>query len=706
MNTEENKINKEFLESLKNEDPSLLPYADIIYARHNYFEQRKNEILGGNSIVEFSSSFKYYGFNRYQKNGEAGIVFRDWAPRAKSMSLVGDFNFWNTKAYPFLSFFYYICTKLPNGDFEIYLPDINGLPRIQHNQRIKVYIVDANDNGLYRIPAYINRSVHDWDGNKQLPAYTGIYWNPSSWEQYSFKYNGPEPQNITKKGIKVYECHIGISSEEETIASYDYFTDHVIQRIKEQGYNAVQIMGIAEHPYYGSFGYHVTSFYAPSSRFGTPEQFMRLVDTCHKEGLIVLMDIVHSHGCSNVGEGLNLYDGSDLYFHHGPRGDHPLWGSKLFNYHETNVVRYLLSNLNYYVSVFHIDGFRFDGITSILYTHHGANFGFSGDYHEYYNNSVDLDAYVYLCLACSLIKEISPAGISIAEDVSGYPQLASDIRGGGLGFDYRMAMAIPDIYIWTKLMEKGTVGKWDVGNILYTLTNRRHQERYIAYTECHDQALVGSKTIAFWLMDKEMYTSMSVLSPYNQIVDQGIALHKCIHLLTFSLGGEGYLNFEGNEFGHPEWLDFPREGNGDSYKYCRRQWSLCDDPLLRYKFLNRWDRDVNSLQDLYNVMTGSREYIYIQDTESQIIAYEKGPLLFIYNLHPHLSQTDYQFTVHLPGKYKCILSSDDAPFGGKDRVDHNTDHFTQYIQEQHTLFVYIPALTASVYRNMDIPLEF
>ncbi|KAG8773296.1 alpha-1,4-glucan branching enzyme [Serendipita sp. 397] len=378
---------------------------------------------------------------------------------------------------------------------------------------------------IERLPAWITRVTQDLSVS---PVYDARFWNPPAEQRYQWK----NPRPLKPSAIKVYECHVGISTPEKRVGTYKEFTRDTLPRIKGLGYNTIQIMAIMEHAYYASFGYQVTSFFAASSRYGTPEDLKELVDTAHGMGLTVLLDVVHSHACKNVLDGLNLFDGTDhLYFHEGGKGRHELWDSRLFNYGSHEVMRFLLSNLRWWIEEYHFDGFRFDGVTSMLYTHHGIGTGFSGGYHEYFGDSVDTEAVVYLMLANNMIRQIYPdqggQGITtIAEDVSGMPLLCITTDIGGLGFDYRLAMAVPDM--WIKLLKEKKDEDWDLANICFTLENRRYGEKSITYAESHDQALVGDKTIAFWLMDKEMYTNMSDLTDRTPIIDRGLALHKMI----------------------------------------------------------------------------------------------------------------------------------------------------------------------------------
>lgn len=511
------------------------------------------------------------------------------------------------------------------------------------------------------------------------------------------------------KSLRIYECHVGIATSELNVGSYDNFTDNILPRIVRQGYNAIQLMAIMEHAYYASFGYQVTSFYAASSRYGTPEALKRLIDRAHELGIFVLLDVVHSHASKNVLDGLNEFDGTEsCYFHAGPRGTHSLWDSRLFNYSEIEVLRFLLSNLRWYLEEYQFDGFRFDGVTSMLYHSRGIGEGFSGSYDQYYGLNVDTEAVVYLMTANHVIHELFDQAITIAEDVSGMPGTCRPVTEGGLGFDYRLAMAIPDK--WIELLKEFSDEAWDIGNIVHTLTNRRWMEPNVAYAESHDQALVGDKTIAFWLMDKEMYTHMSTLSEPSSIIERGLALHKIIRLITHALGGEAYLNFMGNEFGHPEWLDFPREGNNSSYHYARRQWPLVDDEMLKYKFLNNWDRAMNLTEEKHHWLASNPGYVSLKHEDDKTIAFERGGLLFIFNFHPTKSFADYRVGLEDEGEFKTVLCSDDAEFGGQNRIDKSVSHFTQNYEhcgrrnsiQVGTLLIRLPSKFVSLSRALAV----
>ena len=512
----------------------------------------------------------------------------------------------------------------------------------------------------------------------------------------------PFTNRAPPRALYIYEVHVGISSPQPKIASYVEFADTVIPRVAKLGYNAIQLMAVMEHAYYASFGYQVTSFFAPSSRFGHPDTLRYLIDTAHSHGMIVLLDLVHSHASTNTKDGLNSFDGSDSHFFHGGvAGTHKLWKSRLFDYTNPETLRFLLSNLEYWITEFRFDGFRFDGITSMLYHHHGINHTFTGEYSGYYDNQLNQAAVTYLMMANEYLHTKYPHLVTIAEDVSGLPALCRPVSEGGVGFDYRLAMSTPDM--WIKLLKETTTdGVWNMGEIVHTLTNRRWAEKSISYVESHDQALVGDKSIAFWLMDQEMYTNMSMISERTPRIDRGMALHKMLRLLTFGLGGEGLLTFMGNEFGHPEWLDFPREGNGESFHYCRRQYNLADDETLRYKFLERFDGAILGLEQEHHWLDRGPGYVYLTHETDKVIVFERGGLCFVFNFHWD-SYVDYSTQVAAPGKYGIVLNSDHGFYGGHGRVDDTVCSFS-FDKEEDKFYIktYLPSRTCLVFAKTDV----
>jgi 1,4-alpha-glucan branching enzyme len=659
------------------EDPWLDPYAHDVHERYLRYKKALKEIEdAAGSLLDFAKAHHYYGINfNKEKNG---WFYREWAPGAHGLFLTGDFNQWNRSSHKLV--------KNQHGDWEIFLPYEKYKDSFVHGSKIKVHI-KAQNGALDRIPAYIHRVIQD----PKTHDFSAQLWfsdkQPFEWTDNNFDATENVQQPI------IYECHVGMAQEYEGVGTYREFADAILPRIKEGGYNAIQLMAIQEHPYYGSFGYHVSNFFAPSSRFGTPEDLKYLINKAHSMGIIAIMDIVHSHAVKNLAEGLNKFDGTDdQYFHPGGRGYHEGWDSMLFDYGKWEVKKFLLSNVHYWLEEFHFDGYRFDGVTSLLYFHHGHT-AFD-HYDKYFKEGVDWDAVTYLQLANEVVHRFKQHTISIAEDVSGIPGLCRRPEEGGIGFDFRLGMGIPDY--WIKTLKEKQDEEWNIYEMWSVLNNRRYKEKTIAYAESHDQALVGDKTLAFWLMDKEMYFHMHV-NDQNLIIDRGIALHKMIRLFTISLGGEGYLNFIGNEFGHPEWVDFPRLGNNWSHHYARRQWSLADNKELKYQFLLNWDKAMIHTIRENKILPSAGAYQVNMDTENKVIIFERNKLIFIFNFSISNSIYGYKFWVPERGTYKIILNSDKGEFGGFNRIDDSIEYPTDEFQQ---ISIYLTNRTTLVMKKM------
>ena len=625
------------LRLLKN-DSWLEPFENAINGRHAHVMDKVKELTnnGRKTLTDFASGHLYFGLHRTDK----GWVFREWAPNATEIYLIGDFNDWQEKPE-------FRLKRLRNtGNWEIKLkPNV-----LKHGDlyKLKVYW----DGGCgERIPAWVRRVVQD----EQTKIFSAQVWEPE--KPYKFKKRVFRPNTSP---LLIYECHIGMSQEEEKVGSYTEFREKVLPRVIADGYNCIQIMAVQEHPYYGSFGYHVSSFFAPSSRFGTPDELKQLIDEAHQNGIAVIMDIVHSHAVKNEVEGLGNFAGDpNQYFYPGERHEHPAWDSLCFDYGKNEVLHFLLSNCRYWLEEFKFDGFRFDGVTSMLYYSHGLGEAFC-NYNDYYNGHQDDNAICYLSLANLLIHEVNSKAITIAEEVSGMPGLALPVLDGGYGFDYRLAMNIPDY--WIKIIKEKVDEDWKPSSMFWEVTNRRKDEKTISYAESHDQALVGDKTIIFRLVDSDMYWHFKK-GDENERVHRGIALHKMIRLLTSSTLNGGYLNFMGNEFGHPEWIDFPREGNGWSYKYARRQWSLVDNQDLCYCYLGDFDKAMLSvIKDVKNIQKTPVVEIWHNDGD-QVLAYMRRDHIFVFNFSPTRSFVDYGFLVPR-GSYDVVLNTDAVQFGG------------------------------------------
>ncbi len=656
-------------------DPWLEPYAKAIEARHERILAEKRKLAGDGPLGDAANNHLYYGLH----HSKDGWVIREWAPNASRIYLIGDFNNW--KRTPD-----YALQPVGSGNWELRL----GEMFLSHGCLYKLWI-EWPGGGGERIPAYATRVVQD----PETKVFCAQVWDPVPYE-WKHRTPGKRPHPL------IYECHIGMSGEKEGVSTFDEFRTNVLPRVKRLGYDTLQIMALQEHPYYGSFGYQVSSFFALSSRFGTPEEFKRLVDEAHAAGIAVIMDIVHSHAVGNEAEGLGKLDGDEsLYFYKGDAGHHPAWGTRCFDYGKDEVKYFLLSNCKYWMQEYHLDGFRFDGVTSMLYWNHGLGADF-GDYALYFNEGVDENAVCYLGLANMLIHELNPKALTIAEDVSGMAGLAAPFNAGGVGFDFRMAMGIADH--WIKWIKELSDEQWSMGGIWWELTNKRADEKTVSYAECHDQALVGDKTIIFRLIDKEMYFSMRKDQP-NPIVDRGVALHKLIRLATAATCGGGYLTFMGNEFGHPEWIDFPREGNGWSYKHARRLWSIADNRELRFHGLEEFDEVMIHFLKKEKLLSATPELL-TADEEKKILIFRRENCIFALNFNPQGSFQDYGFAAP-EGEYEMAFSSDDPRFGGFGRLEGPQRHVS--VAERcpngnqaydHTLYLYLPCRCAIVLKKI------
>ncbi len=668
-------------------DPYLEPYAGAIEGRYNYYRYLRDTLCGEGKLSDFANGYLYYGLHHIAPTTktEGFWVFREWAPNATAIYMIGDFSNWQkSESYRLAR----TNTNPWDGNWETTLPE----EALRHGQHYKL-LVEWQGGAGHRLPSYVRRAVQD-DWTK---IFTAQVWAPDKPYKWKVKKFVPKTEPLL-----IYECHIGMSSQDEKVSTYEEFRKNVLPRVEADGYNCIQVMAIQEHPYYGSFGYHVSNFFAASSRFGTPEELKHLIDDAHKRGIAVIMDLVHSHAVKNEQEGLGYFDGTPYqYFHTGARREHPAWDSLCFNYQKHEVLHFLLSNCKFWLDEYHFDGFRFDGVTSMIYYSHGLGEDFNG-YDSYYGINQDGDAICYLTLANDMIHEFNPHAITIAEEMSGMPGLAMPIEDGGMGFDYRLAMGIPDF--WIKYIKEVKDEDWKGGHIFYEMTNRRYDEKTISYAESHDQALVGDKTIIFRLIDAEMYWHMEH-GHNTYMVDRGIALHKMIRLVTCATINGGYLNFMGNEFGHPEWIDFPREGNGWSYKYARRQWDLVDNDNLYYHELGEFDKAMIHLIGGIDKFEKLDIYGLWDNEGDQVQAFSRGKYVFVFNWNGQKSFTDYGI-IAPKGKYRVLLNTDDRRFAGYGLSDDSVEHFTQYdpvydADDKGWLMLYLPARSAVVLERCD-----
>ena len=654
-------------------NPQLIPYEkDIELRMELYLKTKKRLLAKGQSLNDFANAHNYYGFHHVK----GGWYYREWAPSAQQLYLEGEFNDWKKTSHPL--------TKLEGGNWEVFL---EGDDSLWDGCKVKV-VVDTKFERTERFPLYTKRVVRD---PVSLVFDAVVVDDKKTFKWTDKKFKG-------ENELYIYEAHVGMAQEEARIGTYIEFADKILPTVKQAGYNTIQLMAIMEHPYYGSFGYQVSNFYAASSWFGAPDDLKYLVNKAHKMGIRVLLDVVHSHAVKNTAEGINMFDGTVWqFFHDGEKGEHPAWGTKCFNYGNDGVLHFLLSNLKFWMEEYHFDGFRFDGITSMLYHDHGLGTDFNSN-DRYFSLNTHTEAITYLQLANELIRQVNPNAITIAEDMSGMPGMCLPIEDGGIGFDYRLGMGLPDL--WIKTVKELRDEDWNIFKIWSDMCLRRPGEKTIAYVESHDQALVGDKTMIFRLADAAMYTDMNK-DCHNPVIDRAVALHKMIRLLTLGGGGEGYLNFMGNEFGHPEWIDFPREGNGWSYHYCRRQWSLKDNGFLKYQWLGDFDEEMISLAKNNDLFVQQMGDLMLNKEKEQILVFYRHGLLFAFNFNPDQSMANILVPVHQPGEYTVVLSTDDEKFGGWDRIEHMT-YPTKKFDGKHYVELYLPARTAVVLKELVI----
>ena len=653
-------------------NPQLQSFAGDIDLRMFLYRATKNRILSeGQTLNDFANAHNYYGFHHV----DGGWYYREWAPSAYQLYLEGEFNGWNQTSHPL--------KNLGNGNWELYL---EGDDALWDGCKVKT-VVDANMNRTEHLPLYTRRAVQN-KSNNSFEAEVVDDRKVYEWTDAGF---------VGEDKLYIYEAHVGMAQEEGRVGTYREFADITLNHIKEAGYNTIQLMAIMEHPYYGSFGYQVSNFYAASSWFGKPEDLKYLVNKAHNMGIRVLLDLVHSHAVKNTAEGINMFDGTVWqFFHDGDKGEHLAWGTKCFDYGKTGVLHFLLSNLKFWMTEYHFDGFRFDGITSMLYHDHGLGTDFN-DNSKYFSYNTHTEAITYLQLANELIRQVNPKAITIAEDMSGMPGMALPIEDGGIGFDFRLGMGLPDM--WIKAV-KGQDQFWDINKMWGDMCLRRPGENTIAYVESHDQALVGDQTMIFRLAGASMYTDMNK-DCHNPTIDRAIALHKMIRLFTLAGGGEGYLNFMGNEFGHPEWIDFPREGNGWSFHYCRRQWSLKENDLLKYEWLDKFDKDMVAITKENNIFGQRMADMMLMKGPEQTCAFYRNGLMFVFNFHFANSLNNVLIPVHQPGEYTVVLSSDDEKYGGFGNVRIQT-YSTKVFDGKHYIELYIPARTCFVLKEKVI----
>ncbi|CED82984.1 1,4-alpha-glucan branching enzyme/starch branching enzyme II [Phaffia rhodozyma] len=595
--------------SLIDQDPDLENWDWYLNARFKHFQQslEKLKTIYPGGLDEFSSGYLKMGLVLHDDNS---ITYTEWAEGIIEASLIGDFNAFNPSAHLLK---HEIDEHTGSSYWTIHLPVMeNGQPQIPLGSEVKIRITLPSGESLDRFPAWVLRATQSQNPPEVLFR--------ARIERLPPIYNGARP--LAPRTPKIYEAHIGAAtSKPHAIGTFEEFEKNVLWRVKAGGYNTLQLMGIMEHPYYASYGYQVSSFFAVSSRFGSIASLTSLIDAAHKQGIRVILDVVHGHSCTNDMESLNMFNGTrGMYFSEDSKGDHPIWGT-------------------------------------------AVNQSWTGNYGQYFSSDTDHAGVEYFMLANHIIKTLFPFVTTIAEDTAGFPTLALSTDIGGLGFDYRLTLG-PAYHLFHLLKTEPDDANWSVRDIVASLGNRRLQlgEKTIAFVESHDQCIEGGKTMSQWLFDDEIYTQMSVFQTPTPKVERAMALHKMLRLMVFAFAGEGYMNFMGNEFGHPEWLVFPSVQNGFHTTHCRRQWDLADFSRdLRYRDLARFDREMLEAEERGQWGSAELGHVWTQDEDSRLVVFTRANHLFIFNWNTKLPAKDDNLPIPEPwaleGQYRIELST-------------------------------------------------
>jgi len=647
------------------QDAELMEYEGFFSRRVDLFTREIQRLRSEwGSLAAYAGLHRELGMHKVERDGRLYWRCREWAPAAHSVYLATDrVNF--ERSYPYR----FARTDDPML-WELFVP----AEELPHGTYYELHMASSRTGRhVTRVPAFAVWVEQNRDNENQWCARV---WDPPE----AFAFRRPRPQRPSFP--RIYEAHVGIAQsalgkKPKQFGTYRHFAEKVLPRIKKGGYTTVQLMGIPEHPLYKSFGYQVSGYFAPSSRFGTPDDFKYLVDEAHRLELGVILDITHSHACPNTEQGLARYDTSRYFF----RDLKTQWDTVSFDYSQERTRRFLLSNCRYWLEEFNIDGFRFDAVGNMIYLDHGLDDDFSHVGRCFYGkdgqNRLDENGVLYLSLANTLVHELAPHAITLAEEFSGAPGMSCSPDNAGLGFDYRFAMGLPDF--WAKFIEEGRT----MGQMWHELTNRRHYDKTISYTECHDQCINGDDAFIWRMIKDDMYTHMSVFSD-SWKCSRGVALHKLMRFITLGSAGQGWLNFMGNEFGHPEWID--------AEDYAHRQWHLAETTHLKYSKLDAFDRNLLRLVREYpeQFQRGPR-FRYIHE-EERILAFERGTLLFVFNFHELQAQKHLDLMV-TPGKYTEIFSSDELAYAGHGNLSTRTpgEHFSDaasgVLEQRITLYV-------------------
>ncbi|MEE0397615.1 MAG: 1,4-alpha-glucan branching protein GlgB [Lachnospiraceae bacterium] len=572
--------------------------------------------------------YKKLGAHFSEEKGVKGVFFAVWAPHAAAVHVIGEFNGWNEESHPMKK-------EGPGGIHSLFVPGV------QENTLYKFLITTEKGEKLYKADPFANYAEMRPGNASKITSLKGFAWEDEKWEENRDKLN------VFEQPIAIYECHIGSwmkhpDGTEDGFYNYREFADRLVEYLKEMRYTHVELMGIAEHPFDGSWGYQVTGYYAPTSRYGTPKDFMYLVNRLHKIGVGVILDWVPAHFATDA-FGLGCFDGTCIFEDPDPRkGEHPEWGTKIFNYGKAEVKNFLIANVLFWLREFHIDGVRVDAVASMLYLDYGKK---DGEWcPNKFGGNKNLEAIEFFKHLNSVVRGTYPGFLTIAEESTAWPKVTGDIEDGGLGFTFKWNMGwMHDFCEYMKL------------DPYFRKDNHYAMTFAMTYNESENYILPLSH-------DEVVHLKCSMVNKMP-----GYHVDKYANLrvgYTYMFGHSGKkLLFMGQDFGQErEWSE-ARE----------LDWFLLQEPLNRgmKEFMGELLKMYRKYPCLYTIDNSWKGFEWMNADDKDRSTYTfvrrtkdgRNNLLFVLNMTP-MTWENYQISVPAKKKYKLVLNSDEERFGG------------------------------------------
>ncbi|MBP5198837.1 MAG: 1,4-alpha-glucan branching protein GlgB [Lachnospiraceae bacterium] len=572
--------------------------------------------------------YKKLGAHPSYEGGKKGYHFAVWAPNAVAVNVVGDFNGWNEFANPM--------GKVGDvGIWACFIPDV------EEDQYYKFLITTRNGEKLFKADPFANYAELRPGTASRTTDLSGFKWEDSKWVRERDK------KDYYKEPMAIYECHIGSfmkhpDGTEDGFYSYVQFADRIVDYLKEMKYTHVELMGIAEHPFDGSWGYQVTGYYAPTARYGTPKDFMYLINKLHKAGIGVILDWVPAHFATDS-FGLACFDGECIFEDPDPRkGEHPDWGTKIFNVGKSEVKNFLIANALYWIREFHIDGIRVDAVASMLYLDYGKK---DGQWvANIYGGNKNLEAIDFFKHLNSVVRGSYPGFLTIAEESTAWPNVTGDIGTDSLGFSYKWNMGwMHDFCEYIKL------------DPIYKKDNHYGLTFAMQYNEIENYILPLSH-------DDVVHLKCSMVEKMPGYKQDKYANLRTAYTFMFGHCGKKLL-FMGQDFGQErewsearelDWFLLDEKLNRGVHDYVKELLELYRGHLCLYENDNNW----KGFEWMNADDTGRSTYTFVRRAENG-----KDNLLFVINFTP-MKWERYMVPVPKKGKYKLLLNSDEERFGG------------------------------------------